>query len=63
MNCYDANREAGTAKIIVKGGTFINFNPADCQAEGAHTNFLAKGYTVTSETKDGNTYYTVVKAN
>ena len=63
LNCYDANREAGTAKIIVKGGTFINFNPADCQAEGAHTNFLAKGYTVTSETKDGNTYYTVVKAN
>ena len=63
LNCYDANRANGTAKIIVKGGTFINFNPADCQAEGAHTNFLAKGYTVTSETKDGNTYYTVVKAN
>ena len=63
LNCYDANREAGTAKIIVKGGTFINFNPADCWAEGAHTNFLAEGYKVKSEVKGSDTYYTVVKAN
>ena len=60
LNCYDANRANGTAKIIVKGGTFIDFNPADCQAEGAHTNFVADGYKVTSEVKDGHTYYTVV---
>ena len=60
LNCYDANRANGTAKIIVKGGTFIDFNPADCQAEGAHTNFVADGYKVTSEAKDGHTYYTVV---
>ena len=63
LNCYDANRANGTAKIIVKGGTFINFNPADCQAEGAHTNFVAPGYTVKSEKKGSDTYYTVVKAN
>ena len=63
LNCYDANYKNGTAKIIVKGGTFINFNPADCQAEGAHTNFLAPGYTVKSEKKGSDTYYTVVKAN
>ncbi len=44
LNCYDENREAGTAKITVKGGKFINFNPADCWAEGAHTNFVAPGY-------------------
>lgn len=62
LNCYDANRANNTAKIIVKGGTFINFNPADCQAEGAHTNFVADGYKVTSETKaNGDVYYTVVK--
>ena len=62
LNCYDANRANGTAKIIVKGGTFINFNPADCWAEGAHTNFVADGYKVTSETKaNGDFYYTVVK--
>ncbi len=44
LNCYDANRKAGTAKIIVSGGEFEKFNPADCQAEGVHTNFLADGY-------------------
>lgn len=44
LNCYDANRKNGTAKIVVTGGTFIGFNPADCYAEGAHTNFLAEGY-------------------
>ena len=60
LNCYDANRANGSAKIIVKGGTFIDFNPADCQAEGAHTNFVADGYKVVSEAKDGHTYYTVV---
>lgn len=65
LNCYDANRANGTAKIIVTGGTFVNFNPADCQAEGANTNFVAEGYKVVSETKekeDGTTevWYTVV---
>lgn len=63
LNCYDDNRKNGTAKIIVTGGTFVNFNPADCQAEGAHTNFVAEGYKVVSETKDnGEVWYTVVKA-
>ena len=61
LNCYDANRAKGAAKIIVKGGTFINFNPADCQAEGAHTNFIADGYKVTSKTQsNGDIWYTVV---
>ncbi len=63
LNCYDANRANGTAKIIVTGGTFVNFNPADCQAEGANTNFVAEGYKVVSETKaNGDVWYTVVKA-
>ena len=60
LNCYDANRENGTAKIIVTGGTFVNFNPADCQAEGAHTNFVADGYKVVTETHGTDTWYTVV---
>ena len=61
LNCYDANRANGTAKIIVTGGTFVNFNPADCQAEGAHTNFVADGYKVDSETQtNGDVWYTVV---
>ena len=61
LNCYDANRANDTAKIIVKGGTFINFNPADCQAEGPHTNFVANGYKVTSKPVGTDIYYTVVK--
>ena len=61
LNCYDANRANGTAKITVKGGTFVNFNPADCQAEGAHTNFVAAGYKVVSATQtNGDVWYTVV---
>ncbi len=29
---------------FIKGGTFVGFNPGDCEAEGAHTNFLEEGY-------------------
>lgn len=60
LNCYDANRANGTAKIIVTGGTFVNFNPADCQAEGAGTNFVADGYKVVTETHGTDTWYIVV---
>ena len=61
LNCYDANRNAGTAKIIVTGGTFVNFNPANCQAEGPNTNFVPAGYSVISEKHGEDTWYTVVK--
>ena len=44
LNCYDKNRENGTAKILVSGGEFVKFNPADCAAEGAGTNFVIAGY-------------------
>ena len=61
LNCYDDNRKNGTAKIIVTGGTFVNFNPANCQAEGANTNFVADGYTVVSTRQtNGDVWYTVV---
>ena len=61
MNCVDAAYKNGTAKIIVKGGTFVNFDPSNNSAEGAGTNFVADGYKVTSETKsDGKIWYTVV---
>ena len=45
LNCYDKHRTEGTAKIIVTGGTFEKFNPANCAAEGTGTNFVAAGYT------------------
>lgn len=44
LNCFDENRENGTAKILVSGGEFVKFNPADCAAEGAGTNFVIAGY-------------------
>ena len=61
LNCIDSACKNGTAKIIVMGGTFVNFNPADCQAEGEHTNFVADGYKVVSENQtNGEVWYTVV---
>ena len=44
LNCYDEHRTEGTAKITVTGGIFEKFNPANCKAEGAGTNFVAAGY-------------------
>lgn len=44
INMIDANYKAGKAKAVVKGGTFVGFNPGDCVAEGAHTDFVAEGY-------------------
>ena len=62
LNCYDANRENGTAKIIVTGGTFIGFNPGNCKAEGNGTNFVAPGYASVCESKtaDGREIWKVI---
>ena len=65
LNCYDANYANGTAKIIVTGGKFYDFNPADNSAEGEHTNFVAEGYHVETSTvveeEVEHTIYTVKK--
>ena len=61
LNCYDANRADGKASIVVMGGTFVNFNPANCKAEGERTNFVKDGYSVVSEKHGNDTWYTVVK--
>lgn len=63
LNCIDANYKDGTAKIIVKGGTFVNFDPSDNAAEGEGTNFVADGYAVIPEVKGEDIWYTVVKAD
>ena len=44
LNVRDADYKAGTAKIIVRGGKFKNFDPANNKAEGENTNFVADGY-------------------
>ena len=61
LNCIDSAYRNGSAKIIVKGGTFVNFDPSNNAAEGAGTNFVADGYKVVSEAKEnGDVWYTVV---
>ena len=57
LNCYDTSYKNGTANIIVKGGTFVGFDPANNKAEGKGTNFVAAGY-VSRMDEDGS--YTVV---
>ena len=52
LNCYDKYYKDSTASITVKGGTFKNFNPADCLAEGTGTNFCAAGHKSTHTTDD-----------
>ena len=60
INCIDANYKNDSAKVEIRGGTFVNFNPADNGAEGKGTNFVADGYKVTSEQHGSETWYTVV---
>ena len=58
INCHDGNYKDKAANIIVKGGEFANFNPADNIAEGEHTSFLASGY----KSENNGDWYKVVKA-
>jgi len=49
------------ANIIVKGGTFVNYNPENGD-DALGGSFVAEGYKVVSETKDnGDVWYTVIK--
>ena len=61
INCIDSAYKDGTAKIIIKGGTFVNFDPSDSASENPHGNFVADGYKVVSEAHGSDTWYTVVK--
>lgn len=63
VNCIDANYKNGTAKITIRGGTFVNFDPS-ANPEGAGTSYVANGYKVISETQaNGDVWYTVVAGN
>ena len=60
LNCNDVNYNARSAKITVKGGTFVNFDPSN-NPEGAGTSYVADGYKVVSERQtNGDVWYTVV---
>ena len=66
LNCYDANYKNGTAKIVVTGGKFYDFDPANNASEGEGTSYVPEGYVsvASTETIDGveHTVYTVKKA-
>lgn len=53
INCLDSVADQCT--ILVKGGKFLEFNPADNLSEGENTSYLAEGCEVTQEGK----YYIV----
>ena len=52
FNCVDTAYKAGTAKVVINGGTFKHFDPRNNRAEGAATNFVAEGVGITV-TEDG----------
>ena len=56
LNCGDTGYKNGISKIIVKGGEYVGFNPANNDAEGANTNFVAAGY---KSEANGNNYVVV----
>ena len=58
LNCQDASYKAGTATIVVRGGTFFEFDPANNVSEGDNTNFVDADYQSVYDSATG--YYTVV---
>ena len=61
INCIDSAWKDGSAKVIIKGGTFVNFDPSNSESENPNGNFVADGYKVVPETQsNGDIWYTVV---
>ena len=59
LNQHDATG----GPIIVKGGTFVDYDPSHSESENPVANFVADGYKVVSEVQDnGEVWYTVVAA-
>ena len=44
INCIDKAYKKHEASIVVKGGSFRNFDPSNNTAEGESTNYLSEGY-------------------
>jgi hypothetical protein len=61
INCLDANYQSGKANIVVKGGKFYEFDPANNASEGPGTNYVAEGYHSVMSEEEGKKVYTVVK--
>lgn len=57
INCIDAAYKDGTAKIMVRGGSFVNYDPSDSASETPRGNFVDEGYSCT----ENNGVWTVTK--
>ena len=57
LNLKDENGLAGKATIVVTGGSFTGYNPADSRSESPAVSFVKEGY----EAKLENGVYTVTK--
>lgn len=59
INCVDSAYKDGTAKIIIKGGSFINYDPSDSASENPRGNFCAPGYVAVKNDATENPVWTV----
>ena len=53
LNCYDANFAKGTAKIYVKGGTFIDYDPSTQAADAG--SYIPDGYVASKVVEEDGT--------
>lgn len=61
LNCYDAAYHNGTAKFVVSGGKFYNFDPSNSIADiNPNANWLAPGYKSEKMEIDGEVWYVVI---
>lgn len=62
INCSDGEYQVGEAVVVIKGGTFVNFDPSNVHEGKWHNqNLVADGYKVISETQaNGDIWYTVI---
>lgn len=60
LNCIDSAYKDGTAQIIVKGGTYKNFDPSNSASENPNASFVPEGYKVVTDVQGEDTWYTVV---
>lgn len=62
INCLDKSYRNGTASVTITGGSFENFNPANCMAEDPGTNFVPEGYSSVKVSDSDPAIYEVVFA-
>lgn len=61
LNCLDSEYAAKTAKFVITGGTFYNFNPAHSTVDlNPNANWVPEGYRVVETTDGINKIYTVI---